>query len=249
MNAASVYLDFSCQSHKFPSGKNNWASSIHDKIEDTEKCQFHHGRGGEESGNLRGWKTEQRDKTVESNLKPHGPEMACKGSTASRATPHITACLHSTGPLQSLTQGKQTISFELVAKKKPLIPPFHSERCIETVFLTQPQNPTTGWLRGNSTEDDSRQIVGWKKAHIFSKPKAWESGPLSLYFSVSGKQSPSHKGGQVYGALDGIRKTVHVACEANLSSISAVTVFMTGYLEAPVRLCWWSSHLQMDPLR
>lgn len=178
--------------------------------------------------------------------------MACKGSTASRATLHIPACLPSTGPLQSLTQGKQTISFELVAKKKkkkPLVPPFHSERRIESVFLTQPQNPTKGWLKRNSTEDDRRQIVGWKKTHIFSKPKAWESGPLSLYFSVAGKQRPSQKGGQVYGALDGIRKTVRVACEANRSSISAVMIFMTGHLEAPVRLCWWSSHLQRDPLR
>lgn len=47
-----------------------------------------------------------------------------------------------------------------------------------------------------------------EKGSYFLQTKAWESGPLKLCFSVSGKQSPSHKGGQVYGALDGIRKTV-----------------------------------------
>lgn len=154
-NAASVYLDFSCQSHKFPSGKNNWVFSIYHKIEDTVKCQFHRSRGGEESGNLRAWKTEQRGKTVKSNLKPHWPEMRCNGSTVSRATSHIHICLHSTGPLQSLTQGKQTISFEFAAKKSHLSLPFtvrdvfrpsfsHSHRIQQQVGWGETQQKMTG---------------------------------------------------------------------------------------------------------
>lgn len=168
------------------------------------------GGGERESGNLRGKKnkTKQRDKTVESNLKPQGPET-------SRATLNVTACvftLHeSTTTTYSSKNTTSPLSLEPKKKKKkmPVDPPFHSERRIQTVFLTQPQNPTTGWLRGDSTEDDRRQIEGWekkKKAHIFSRRRAWESAPLHLCFSASGSQSPSRKGGQLYWALDGIRK-------------------------------------------
>lgn len=76
-------------------------------------------------------------------------------------------------------------------------------------------------VKQNWTEDDRRQIVGWKKVHIFSKAKSWERGSLYLCFldivSVSSMQNPSHEGGQVYWAINEIKKKT-VACVANLRS-------------------------------
>lgn len=104
---------------------------------------------------------------------------------------------------------KQNISFELVAKKKASGPSLsqretHSDRLSHTAAESN-NRLVEGETQQKMTGDKLR--VG-KKAHIFSRAKAWESAPLYLCFSVSGRKSPSHNGGQVYWALDEIRKTV-----------------------------------------
>lgn len=124
---------------------------------------------------------------------------------------------------------KQNICFELVAKKSQWSLPFTVRDAFRLSFShSRRVQQQVGWGETQQKMTGDKLRVG-KKAHIFSKPKAWESAPLYLCFSVSGRQSPSHKGGQVYWALDGIRKTARgmwsksefcVSCDGVHASVS-----------------------------
>lgn len=128
-----------------------------------------------------------------------------------------------------LLKQKQNICFELVAKKSQWSLPFTVRDAFRLSFShSRRVQQQVGWGETQQKMTGDKLRVG-KKAHIFSKPKAWESAPLYLCFSVSGRQSPSHKGGQVYWALDGIRKTARgmwsksefcVSCDGIHASVS-----------------------------
>lgn len=135
--------------------------------------------------------------------------MACNGSTVSRATLHVTACLHSTGLLQPLTQAKtKHLLWACSQRKSQWSLPFTVRDAFRPSFSHSRRiQQQVGWGETQQKMTGDKLRVG-KRAHIFSRPKAWESAPLYLCFSVSGRKSPSHKGGQVYWALDEIRKTV-----------------------------------------
>lgn len=162
--------------------------------------------------------------------------MACAVSAVSRAAPHIRACLHSTGLLQSLTAGKTSPLLWARSQEKATSPSLSQRETYSDRLSPTAAESNNRLVKENWTEDDRRQIVGWKKVHIFSKRKAWERGSLSLCFSnkvwVSGMQTPSRGEGQVYWALDDIKKAARVACVANRRSDSSMTVFIryiSGY--------------------
>ena len=84
-----------------------------------------------------------------------------------------------------LLQEKQALFFEPAAKKKPLLPPSRSERQIQTVYLPQPQNPTTGWLRKTERKMTGDKLRGGKKRFIFSlnQMRGFGNAALSACFS------------------------------------------------------------------
>lgn len=107
-----------------------------------------------------------------------------------------------------LLEQKLNISFELAAKKSQWSLPLTAGDAFRPSFSHSRRiQQQVGWGETQQKMTGDKLRVG-KKAHIFSRPKAWESAPLYLCFPVSGRQIPSHKGGQVYWALAGIRKTV-----------------------------------------
>lgn len=59
-------------------------------------------------GNLGGVRKRTKGHSVRPNLKPHGPRWPAQ-RPLHRAAPHIRACLHSAGLLQSLTAGKTSL--------------------------------------------------------------------------------------------------------------------------------------------
>lgn len=106
-----------------------------------------------------------------------------------------------------LLEQKQNISFELAAKKSQWPLPLTVRGAFRPSFSHGRRiQQQVGWGETQQKMTGDKLRVG-KQAHIFSRPKAWESAPLYLCFSVSGGQSPTHKGGHVYWALAGIRKT------------------------------------------
>lgn len=66
-----------------------------------------------------------------------------------------------------LLQEKQALFFEPAAKKKPLLPPYHSERRTQTASLPQPRNPTTGWSRKTEQKMTGDKSWGGKRFIFF----------------------------------------------------------------------------------
>lgn len=84
------------------------------QTEGVVKYQFHIASSGERGAPcvrvggkcLKGVKNRTKGQSVRAKPQASWAEMACTVSAASRAAPHIRACLHSAGLLQSLTAGK-----------------------------------------------------------------------------------------------------------------------------------------------
>lgn len=112
-------------------------------------------------------KNRTKGQSVRPNLKPHGQRwpvqcLLCPG------LPHTSEHVYTPRVYYNhLLQEKQALFFEPAAKKKPLLPPFHSERHIQTVSLPQPQNPTTGWLRKTEQKMTGDKLWGGNR-FIFS---------------------------------------------------------------------------------
>lgn len=152
--------------------------------------------------------------------------MACAVSAVSRAAPHIRACLHSAGLLQSLTVRKTSPLLWACSQEKATSASLSQQETYSDRLSPTAAESNNRLVKGNWTEDDRRQIVGRKKGSYFlwTKWKAWERGSLSSRFSnkdqVSDMQSPSHEEGQVYWALDEI-----LCC---LCSKSEIRLFFYG---------------------
>lgn len=111
------------------------------------------------------------------DLKPHGQRWPAQ-------CPHTSEHVYTPWVYYNhLLQEKQALFFEPAAKKKPLLAPFHSERHIQTFFLPQPRNPTTGWLRKTEQKMTGDKLRGGKRFIFSLNQKAWELGSLRLYFS------------------------------------------------------------------
>lgn len=129
-------------------------------------------------------KNRTKGQSVRPNLKPHGPRWPVQcplrpgpPRTSERVyTPRVY--------YNHLLQEKQTLFFELAAKKKPLLPPSPSKTHIQTVSLPQPQNPTAGWLRETERKMTGDKLRGGKKVHIFSEPNE-RLGNVDLSVCVS----------------------------------------------------------------
>lgn len=93
--------------------------------------------------------------------------MACAVSAVSRAAPHIRACLHSAGLLQSLTAGKTSPRLWANGQEKATSASLSQrERDTQTVSLPQPQNPTTGWLRKTERKMTGDKLWGGKRSYF-----------------------------------------------------------------------------------
>lgn len=132
--------------------------------------------------------------------------MACAVSAESRAAPHIRACLHSAGLLQSLTAGKTN----------PLLWA-HSQEKATSASLSQ-RGRYSGGLSPTAAESNNRLVKGklngrWqetncgveKKPHIFSQPNEG-LGNVSPVSQTEIKsmtcEAPLREEGQVYWVLD-----------------------------------------------
>lgn len=212
-----------------------------------EKYQFHTACNSESGWEFKGVKNRTKGQSVGPNLKPCGPvEMACAVSAVSRAAPHIRVCLHSACLLQSLTAGKTSPLLWAQGQEKPLLPPSRSKRDIQTVSLTQPQNPTTGWLRETERKMTGDKLWGgkrfifslnqmkglgtWISQLVFLKQRSsvWHAKPLS-------RRRP--------GLLSvgwNKRNSMCFICRK-----SEIRLFYVRYISG----CKCSLHLQMDLLR
>lgn len=188
-------------------------------------------------GNFKGVKNRTKGQSVRPNLKPHGPRWPaqcplCPGPA------HISERVYAPRVYYNhLLQEKQTLFFEPIAKKKPLLPPSRSKRDIQTVSLPQPRNPTTGWLRKTERKMTGDKLQGRKKLRfslnqmkglgkwisrlVFLKQRSsvWHAKPLSW-------RKPSLL------SVRWNKKTACVACVANLRSDSSMAVFIrhiSGY--------------------
>lgn len=133
-------------------------------------------------GNL---KSEKQNGTIgQTKPRTSWAETACSASAVSRATPHIRACLHSAGLLQSLTAGKTGPLLWAHSQEKATSASPHSERDIQTFSLPQPQNPAAGWLKKSQRKMTGDKLWGGKGSYfLLTKWKAWECESLSSYFS------------------------------------------------------------------
>lgn len=145
-----------------------------------------------------------------------------------------------------LLKQKQNISFEIVAKKKSSDPSLsqwerHPDRLSHTA--TQSNN---GLVEGKLNRRWQETNWGLEKRLIFSPDQ--KLGKVHLFTCVSqclAGKAPLVKEAKFMEHSKKLEKR-HVVCEANLSSVSPVIVFMPQFLEAPLRLCWRISHLQME---
>lgn len=86
--------------------------------------------------------------------------MACAVSAVSRAAPHIRACLHSTGLLQSLTAGKTNpLLWAHSQEKATSVSLSQRERYADRLYPTAAES-NNRLVKENLTEENRRQIVG-----------------------------------------------------------------------------------------
>lgn len=133
------------------------------------KYQFHTVSSAErepcENGLEREWKTEQRDSWSSQTSNLMGWDGLCNVHSMSRAALHIRACLHSVGPLQSLTAGKTSSLLWAQSQEKAALASLsqrgrYSDRFSPT---TAERNNRLVMEKFKLTEDDRRQIVGQKR--------------------------------------------------------------------------------------
>ena len=178
MNAPSVCFEFPFGGRKIPSDKNKFGR-IYNKQKILENIHLTPAVVlNKELVKLR-W-TQRGEKQNKGTIgQTSWAEMACTVSAASRAAPHIRACLHSTGLLQSLTAGKTSLLLWAGSQEKATSASL-SQRTADSDSLSPTATESNNRLVSEKTE---RKMTGdklWGRSYfLWSKWKALGRESLS----------------------------------------------------------------------